>query len=126
MLRKLRRGHFRPKNVHKPEAVFHDIPSSLPVMRPERLERGGPPADWTVETEVNGHLKSTNERWSFLGRFVGFVVLVQEIFVLPWLPQSAQFEIFFSSPNTILIHLYPPPSKFGSKQFKMAPNRGKK
>ncbi len=41
----------------------------------------------TVETEVKGSSKSTNERGpSFLGWFVGLVVLVQEIFVLPWLP----------------------------------------
>ena len=39
----------------------------------------------TVETEVNGDSKSTNERGSFLGWFVGLVVPVQEIFVLPWL-----------------------------------------
>ncbi len=34
----------------------------------------------TVETEVNGDSKRTNE-----SRFVGLVVPVQEIFVLPWL-----------------------------------------
>jgi hypothetical protein len=37
----------------------------------------------TVETEVNGDSKSTNER--VLGWFVGLVVPVQEIFVQPQL-----------------------------------------
>ncbi len=37
----------------------------------------------TVEIEVNGESKSTNER--FLGWFVGLAVPVQESFVLPWL-----------------------------------------
>jgi hypothetical protein len=53
---------------------------------PDRLERGG--EGWTlltVETEVNGDSKSTNEKTSFLDWFVGFVLPVQEIFVLPWL-----------------------------------------
>ncbi len=40
----------------------------------------------TVETEVNGDSKSTNEReGSFLGWFIGLVVLEQEFCVLPWL-----------------------------------------
>ncbi len=51
---------------------------------PERPERGVWPL-LTVETEVNGDSKSTNERGPFLGWFVGLVVSVQEIFVLPWL-----------------------------------------
>ncbi len=39
-----------------------------------------------VLTKVNGDSKSTNERGpSLVGWFVGLVVLVQEIFVLPWL-----------------------------------------
>ncbi len=32
---------------------------------------------------------------SILGWFIGFVVQVQEIFVLPWLLLSAQSKIFF-------------------------------
>jgi hypothetical protein len=39
----------------------------------------------TVETEVNGDSKSTNEKDPFLDGFVGLVVRVQEIFVLTWL-----------------------------------------
>jgi hypothetical protein len=39
----------------------------------------------TVETDVNGDSKSTNEKRSILGWFVGLVVPVREIFVLPWL-----------------------------------------
>ena len=40
----------------------------------------------TVETEVNGDSKSTNEWDPYLvGWFVGLVVQVQEIFFLPWL-----------------------------------------
>jgi hypothetical protein len=35
----------------------------------------------TVETEVNGDSKKS----FFLGWFIGLVLLVQEIFVLPWL-----------------------------------------
>jgi hypothetical protein len=42
----------------------------------------GPPL--TAETGVNGDSKSTNDKGSFLGWFVGLVVPVQEIFVLPW------------------------------------------
>jgi hypothetical protein len=49
----------------------------------------------TVETEANGDSKSTSERgppcW-----FVELVVPIQEIFVLPWLLESAQYKIFFS------------------------------
>ncbi len=39
----------------------------------------------TVKTEVNWDSKSTNERGSFLGWFVRFVLPVQEIFVMLWL-----------------------------------------
>ncbi len=39
----------------------------------------------TVETVVNGDLKSTNERGPFFDWFLGLVMPVQEIFVLPWL-----------------------------------------
>jgi hypothetical protein len=42
----------------------------------------------SVETQVNGDSKSTNERRSFLGGFVGLVVPVQESFDLPWLLTS--------------------------------------
>ncbi len=39
----------------------------------------------TVETEVNGDSKSTNERGPYFGWFVGLVVPIQEIFVQLWL-----------------------------------------
>ncbi len=52
-------------------------------MFPKRLERGGPLL--TLETNVNGDSKNTNERGSSFGWFVGFVMPVQEIFVLPGL-----------------------------------------
>ncbi len=52
------------------------------VAPPERPVRGVWPL-LTVETEVNGDSKSTNERGPFLGWFVGLFVSVQEIFVLP-------------------------------------------
>ncbi len=37
----------------------------------------------TVETEVNGGLKEYQGKGSFLGWFIGVVLPVQEIFVLP-------------------------------------------
>jgi hypothetical protein len=46
----------------------------------------------TVETEMNGDSKSTNERGPFWGWFVGLVVLVQEIFYLSWLLWSAHYK----------------------------------
>ncbi len=52
---------------------------------------------------------------SLLGWFAGLVMPVQEIFVLPWLLQSAQYKIFLSSPYTISIHLFPSPSKLGRR-----------
>jgi hypothetical protein len=38
-----------------------------------------------LETEMNGDPKSTKGNGSFLGWFIGLVVPVQVIFVLPWL-----------------------------------------
>ncbi len=38
-----------------------------------------------VKPEVNGDSKSTNERGSFVGWFIGLVVPVQSIFALSWL-----------------------------------------
>jgi hypothetical protein len=56
---------------------------SLLKFYPGRLERM---ALLTVEVEVNGDSKSTNERGpTILGYFVGLVVPVQEILVQPWL-----------------------------------------
>ncbi len=49
---------------------------------PERLERGGP-AD--CENWGERGLKEYKRKGSFLGRFVGLLVPVQEILVLPWL-----------------------------------------
>jgi hypothetical protein len=66
----------------------------------------------TVDTEAIGVSRSTYERGpSLVGSFVGLVVLLQEIFVLPWLLQVAQYKIFFSSPYTISLHLSLLPSK---------------
>ncbi len=57
----------------------------------------------TVETEVNGDSKSTNERGpSLVGSWACHAGT--EIFVLPWLLSSAQYIIFFSSPY--LVHYY--------------------
>jgi hypothetical protein len=39
----------------------------------------------TVDSEVNGDIKRTNERGPFLVGSLGLVVPVQEIFVLSWL-----------------------------------------
>jgi hypothetical protein len=49
----------------------------------------------------------------FLGWLVGLVVPVKKNFVLPWLLQSAQYTIFFSSSYTISIPLSTSPSKLG-------------
>ncbi len=63
---------------------------------------------------MNGDSKSTNERGPYLvAWFVRLVVPVQEIFVLSWLLQSAQYKIFFSSKYTISIPLSLSPSKLG-------------
>ncbi len=69
----------------------------------------------SVETEVNGDSKSTNEKGSFLCWFVGLGIPVQEIFVMPWLLLSAQCKIFFSSSYTISITLSPSPRLLGSQ-----------
>ena len=62
----------------------------------------------TVETEVNEVSKRTNERGPFLGWFVGLVVSVQEIFVLPHGCSQCS-----GRPYTISITLSPSPSKLG-------------
>jgi hypothetical protein len=49
----------------------------------------------TVETEVNGDSKSTNERGSFLGWYVGLGVPVQEIFVVLAALVGPEQNIFF-------------------------------
>ncbi len=64
---------------------------------PTRVTREGWPL-LTVETEVNGDSKGTNQRGPSSGWFFGLVVAVQEIFVQPWL-----YKIFFSSPYTFSI-----------------------
>jgi hypothetical protein len=58
----------------------------------------------TPEVHVKGIL---------LGWFVGLVESVQEIFVLPLLLWSAQYKIFFSSPDTISLNYSHSPSKLG-------------
>ncbi len=50
-----------------------------------------------------------------LPRLIGLVLPVQEICVLPWLLQSAQYNIFFSSPYTTSFHLSLSPSWAGSR-----------
>jgi hypothetical protein len=50
----------------------------------------------TVETEVNGDTKSSNERGPSLVGFGGFVVPVKETSILPWLFWSAQYKIFYT------------------------------
>ncbi len=66
-----------------------------------------------VETEVNGDSKRANKRVPLLVGSLKLFVLVQEIFVLPWLQYSALYRIFLSSPYTISIPLSPLPSKLG-------------
>ncbi len=63
----------------------------------------------TVETEVNGDTKSSNERGPSLAGFGGFVVPVKETSILPWLFWSAQYKIFY----TISIYVSPSPSNLG-------------
>ncbi len=85
------------------------LPASL---TPERLERGGPLL--TVETEVNGVSKSTNEKGpSLVGLLDSSCVPVQQIFALPWLLQSAQYKILFSSPHTFSLYQTPSPRNLG-------------
>ncbi len=66
----------------------------------------------TVNTEVNGNSKRTNEKGIFLGWFIGLVVPVQEILVsaLAALVGPVQ-NIFFSSSYIISIPLSPSVSK---------------
>ncbi len=57
------------------------------------------------------HMKGVLPCW-----FVGLIVRVQKIFVLPWLLESAQYEILFSSPNTFsLISHHRPATCSGSR-----------
>jgi hypothetical protein len=60
---------------------FNQSTSSYDVIRKTR--EGWPLV--TIKIEVNGDLKSTKEAY-FIGWFVGLVVPIQEIFVLPWMP----------------------------------------
>ncbi len=69
----------------------------------------------TFETEANGVSKSTNEQGSFLGWFVGPILAVQEVFILPWLLLSAQYKIVFPSQYTISVQLSTSPSKLGKQ-----------
>jgi hypothetical protein len=55
----------------------------------------------TVETQINGDSKSTNERGKSLVGSLDLLLPLQEIFLLPGLLKSAQYKIFFSSPYTI-------------------------
>jgi hypothetical protein len=49
----------------------------------------------TVETEVNGDSRSTNDSCPTLVGSLGLSCLVKEIFVLPWLLYSAQYKTIF-------------------------------
>ncbi len=60
----------------------------------------------TVKRRQMG-LKEYKWKGSFLGWFIGLVVPLQEIFILPWLLLSVLYKIFFSSPYTIFTHLSP-------------------
>ncbi len=54
-------------------------------------------------------------RGTFLGWFVGLVMPVPEIFILPWLLQSAQYKIFFLT-DTISIYVSPSPTTWAGSR----------
>ncbi len=76
------------------DAVLHLLFGSKNSFVMEEPDRGG--LCCTVETEVNGDLKST--KGFLLAWFVGPVVPVQETFILPWLLWSVQNQKKISSP----------------------------
>jgi hypothetical protein len=52
--------------------------------------------------------------------FVGLVVQVEEIFILPLVLSSAQNKIFFFSPHTFSLYMSPSPSKLGRQSCRVA------
>ncbi len=89
-----------PLNLAKP-------PISLPRNTHKETREGWPML--TVETEANGDSWSTCERVPSLdgGWFVVLVVQIQQILVLPWMLQSAQYKILFSSQPTFFHFISP-------------------
>ncbi len=94
-----------------------------------RETREGWPPCWLLK--LRGDSSSTSKRDPFIRWFVGLVVPVQEIFVLPWLLLSKRFlsclgcfsrpsTNLFSSPYTISLHLSPSPSKLGRQSCHVA------
>ncbi len=69
------------KNVHPTKFLLY--PKEISFVSPRETREGWPLL--TVETDVNGDSKSTNEKVSFHGWFVRLIVPLQLIFVLPWL-----------------------------------------
>jgi hypothetical protein len=88
------------------------------VITPEK------PEGWpllTVETEGEWALKEYLQmKGSFLGRFVGLVVPVQETFILPWMLLSAQYKTLFSLPYIMSIYVPPLPSNLGRSPCRAA------
>jgi hypothetical protein len=67
----------------------------------------------TVETEVNGDSKSTNERGPSYRLVRCTCRAGKRDYCVPWLLWSAQYKMFFSSPYTILILLSSSLSRLG-------------
>jgi hypothetical protein len=64
--------------------------------------------DQSVETKVNGDSKSTNERGPSLVGSMGSSCTYKRLLSCLCLLWSAQYKIFFFSPYTILIYVFPP------------------
>ncbi len=83
----------------KKQGVRDSYPHNMSDTAPTRGTTEGWPL-LTVESELNGDSKSTNERVPLHLLVCGAVLPVQEIFVLPWL-SSQQSTKYFFSPCTI-------------------------
>jgi hypothetical protein len=87
--------------------IIQMLPDSL-VCFYQRDKEGWPLL--TFETEVNG----VQMKGVLLGWFISLVVPVQEIFVLSWLLQLAQYKIFYFLHRTLylfFVFLSPSPCK---------------
>ncbi len=74
----------------------------------------------TVETEVNGDSKSTNER-ALLWLFFGLIMPVQEAFILPWLFYGQhRTKYFFLTANYFNSCVTQLPSNLGRQSFRAA------